>query len=111
MSLPTMINPRTAGLILKNSLDAMEAGRKQELLAGWVLLDPNVKGQIKAALSQTLFSLVVDARHTVALVIAKIAAIELPQGEWPELVGNLLSNMGPLTGAAIPFEAGNPRRS
>lgn len=85
---------RLAGLILKNSLDAKEAGRKQELVARWVSLDPNVKGQIKAALSQTLSSLVADARHTAAQVIAKIAAIELPQGEWPELVGNLLSNMG-----------------
>jgi len=85
---------RLAGLILKNSLDAKESLRKQELAARWVALDPTVKGQIKTALSQTLSSLVADARHTSAQVIAKIAAIELPQGEWPELVGFLLANMG-----------------
>lgn len=85
---------RLAGLILKNSLDAKESARKQELATRWVALDPSVKGQIKTALSQTLSSLVADARHTSAQVIAKIAAIELPQGEWPELVGSLLANMG-----------------
>lgn len=85
---------RLAGLILKNSLDAKESVRKQELATRWVALDPTVKGQIKTALSQTLSSMVADARHTSAQVIAKIAAIELPQGEWPELVGSLLANMG-----------------
>jgi importin subunit beta-1 len=85
---------RLAGLILKNSLDAKESSRKQELATRWVALDPNVKGQIKTALSQTLSSTVADARHTSAQVIAKIAAIELPLGEWPELVGSLLANMG-----------------
>ncbi len=34
------------------------------------------------------------ARHTAALVVAKIAAIELLQRNWPELVSSLLSNMG-----------------
>ena len=33
------------------------------------------------------------ARHTAALVIAKVAAIELPQGQWAELIPTLLSNM------------------
>lgn len=34
------------------------------------------------------------ARHTAAIVIAKVGAIELPQKGWPELVSTLLSNMG-----------------
>ena len=33
------------------------------------------------------------ARHTAALVIAKVAAIELPRGEWRELIAALLANM------------------
>lgn len=32
-------------------------------------------------------------RHTAALVIAKVAAIEIPKSQWPELVNSLLSNM------------------
>ena len=33
------------------------------------------------------------ARHTAALVVAKVAAIELPRGEWRELIATLLANM------------------
>ena len=33
------------------------------------------------------------ARHTAALVIAKIAAIELPSSQWPDLIQTLLGNM------------------
>lgn len=32
-------------------------------------------------------------RHTAALVVAKVAAIEIPKGQWPELISTLLSNM------------------
>jgi importin subunit beta-1 len=35
-----------------------------------------------------------DAGHTAALVIAKVAAIEVPRKEWPELIQALLANMG-----------------
>ena len=34
------------------------------------------------------------ARHTAALVIAKVAAIELPTGQWPDLIQTLLANVG-----------------
>ena len=32
-------------------------------------------------------------RHTAALVIAKVAAIELPAMQWPDLIRRLLANM------------------
>ncbi|CAI7747871.1 unnamed protein product [Closterium sp. NIES-54] len=85
---------RLAGLILKNSLDAKESVRKTEFIQRWIALDAAIKGQIKAALLATLGSPVQDARHTSAQVVAKIAAIELPRNEWPELVVGLLGNMG-----------------
>ena len=34
------------------------------------------------------------ARHTAAIVVAKIAAVELPLRNWPEVVSALLTNMG-----------------
>ncbi len=37
-------------------------------------------------------------RHTAALVIAKVAAIEIPQNAWPDLINNLLSNMSAAAG-------------
>jgi importin subunit beta-1 len=36
---------------------------------------------------------VADVRHTVALAIAKVAAIEIPKAQWPELISTLLANM------------------
>ncbi|KAK1301945.1 Transportin-1 [Acorus calamus] len=84
---------KLAGLILKNTLDAKEQHRKFELVQGWLSLDAAVKAQIKGCLLQTLSSHVLDARSTASQVIAKIASIELPHKQWPELIGSLLSNI------------------
>ncbi|XP_073021503.1 importin subunit beta-1-like [Primulina eburnea] len=84
---------KLAGLILKNALDAKEQHRKYELVQRWLSLDAAVKSQIKACLLQTLSSTVSDARSTASQVIAKVAGIELPHRQWPELVGSLLSNI------------------
>ncbi|KAK1301944.1 Transportin-1 [Acorus calamus] len=84
---------KLAGLILKNTLDAKDQHRKFELVQGWLSLDAAVKAQIKGCLLQTLSSHVLDARSTASQVIAKIASIELPHKQWPELIGSLLSNI------------------
>jgi len=81
---------RLAGLILKNSLDAKEEARKAQLSQAWLGLDPGVKSQVKASLLATLPT---EARHAASQAIAKLAAIELPHGEWPELIATLLANM------------------
>lgn len=84
---------KLAGLILKNALDAKEQTRKFELVQRWLSLDAAVKAQIKTCLLQTLSAPVPDARSTASQVIAKVAGIELPQKQWPELIGSLLSNI------------------
>ncbi|KAH1075334.1 hypothetical protein J1N35_027662 [Gossypium stocksii] len=84
---------KLAGLILKNALDAKEQHRKFELVQRWLSLDATAKSQIKACLVQTLSSPVFDARSTTSQVIAKVAGIELPQKQWSELIGSLLSNV------------------
>ncbi|MQL83796.1 hypothetical protein Taro_016284 [Colocasia esculenta] len=84
---------KLAGLILKNALDAKEQHRKFELVQRWLSLDAAVKAQVKGCLLQTLSSPVPDARSTASQVIAKIAGIELPHNQWPELIGSLLSNV------------------
>ncbi|XP_010267533.1 PREDICTED: importin subunit beta-1-like [Nelumbo nucifera] len=89
---------KLAGLILKNALDAKEQHRKLELVQRWLSLDTTVKAQIKSCLLQTLSSPVPDARSTASQVIAKIAGIELPHNQWPELIGALLSNIHQLPG-------------
>nr|XP_043629854.1 importin subunit beta-1-like [Erigeron canadensis] len=84
---------KLAGLVLKNALDAKEQHRKFELVQKWLSLDVGVKAQIKACLLQTLSSPVYEARSTASQVIAKVAGIELPQKQWPELIVSLLSNI------------------
>ncbi|PIN14451.1 Karyopherin (importin) beta 1 [Handroanthus impetiginosus] len=84
---------KLAGLVLKNALDAKEQHRKYELMQRWLSLDVTVKSQIKACLLQMLSSTVSDARSTASQVIAKVAGIELPQKQWPELIGMLLANV------------------
>ncbi|XP_010920995.1 importin subunit beta-1 [Elaeis guineensis] len=84
---------RLAGIILKNSLDAKDSVRKEELTQRWVSVDPSIKVQIKESLLRTLGSSVLEARHTSSQVIAKVASIEIPRREWQELIGHLLNNM------------------
>lgn len=84
---------KLAGLVLKNALDAKEQYRKYELVQRWLSLDALVKAQVKGCLLQTLSSPSIDARSIASQVIAKIAGIELPQSQWPELISSLLSNI------------------
>ncbi|KAE8099143.1 hypothetical protein FH972_017147 [Carpinus fangiana] len=84
---------RLAGIVLKNSLDAKDAGRKEHLVQQWMAIDISIKSQIKDLLLRTLGSVATEARHTSAQVIAKIASIEIPKKQWPELIGCLLNNM------------------
>ncbi|KAF5193378.1 Importin subunit beta-1 [Thalictrum thalictroides] len=84
---------RLAGIVLKNSLDSKETARKEQLIQQWVGIDTSVKSNIKDLLLRTVGSVVSEAGHTAAQVIAKIAAIEIPRKEWPQLVASLLSNM------------------
>lgn len=84
---------RLAGIVLKNSLDAKDAARKDQLVQQWVAIDISVKLKIKEMLLSTLGSSAAEARQTSAQVIAKIASIEIPRKEWPELIRLLLFNM------------------
>mmetsp|Transcript_36758 Transcript_36758/g.92846 ORF Transcript_36758/g.92846 Transcript_36758/m.92846 type:complete len:881 (-) Transcript_36758:305-2947(-) len=84
---------RLAGLLLKNALDAKEDIRKRELHTRWVALDPTLKQHIRDALLATLSAESPDVRHTAAMVIAKVGAIDLPRKEWPNLIQSLLNNM------------------
>ena len=85
---------RLAGLLLKNTLDAREDARKRELQQRWVALEAGLKQHVRGSLLQTLHSDQEHVRHTAAMVIAKVAAIDLPLKEWPTLIETLLANMG-----------------
>jgi importin subunit beta-1 len=84
-----------AGILLKNALDSpgADATKKGEQAQRWLQLEGGVKQHIKQSLLATLPAKEPSARHTAALVLAKVAAIELPTQQWPDLVKLLLSNM------------------
>ncbi|KAA8517738.1 hypothetical protein F0562_015203 [Nyssa sinensis] len=80
--------------------DAKDAAMKEHLVQQWVAIDISIKSQIKDHLLRTLGSSAAEARHTSAQAIAKIASIEIPRKEWPELIGSLLINMTQQNGPA-----------
>ncbi|CAM0872726.1 unnamed protein product [Alopecurus aequalis] len=87
------VSRRLAGILLKNSLDANDLTRKEKCAQRWISVDPAIKSHVKGSLLMTLGSPVSDAHRSSSQVIAKVASIEIPRQEWPELIVNLLGNM------------------
>jgi importin subunit beta-1 len=70
-------------LVAKDPLTALALGKR------WLSLDPAQREAAKSSIVQALSANVKAA----AQVVAAIAAIELPEGKWPELVTGLLENV------------------
>lgn len=80
-----------AGLALKNSLYSRDFNRQNEFSQRWLeQLDPSIKTSVKQQLLQTLASSSAKAASDAGQVIANISAIELPSGQWLDLVHTLL---------------------
>ncbi|KNZ75553.1 Importin subunit beta-1 [Termitomyces sp. J132] len=79
-----------AGLALKNALSARDSARQQEYSNRWLSLPNETKGKIKQDALLTLGSVSQKAGNFASTVVAAIAAVELPQGHWPELIELLL---------------------
>jgi importin subunit beta-1 len=92
---------QVAGLVLKNLLDAKEEARKLDHYNRWMGSDPAVKAQVRRQLLDTLTDEQLAAAKTAALVIAKVASIDLPANQWPELISALLNNMTQLANAGL----------
>lgn len=70
---------RMAGILLKGMLTAKEEARRAQLHARWVALDPAVKQHVRDALLLTLTTEVKEVRHTAAMALAAVAAVDLPR--------------------------------
>jgi len=79
-----------AGLALKNALTARDFARQSDYSSRWLALDTDTKGKIKQDALMTLGSPSTKAGAFAAQVVAAIAAVELPQAQWPELIELLL---------------------
>lgn len=83
-----------AGLALKNTLTARENARLEQYAARWrEALDDSTRNTLKEASVQTLASPDRSARSVAGQVVAAIAAIELPNGTWNDLIGRLLAGV------------------
>ncbi len=70
-----------------------EEARNQELHRRWLQVADPVRIEIKHSVLSTLGSPVREGRSTAALVVGKLAAIEVPLKMWPDLVPLLLHNI------------------
>jgi importin subunit beta-1 len=82
-----------AGIQLKNAIFSKDAARNAELTQRWLMVNDAVRLQIKHGILSTLASPVRESRSTAALVVGKLAAIEVPKKMWEDLVQLLLHNI------------------
>lgn len=83
-----------AGVLIKNSLDATEQRGRAEKRSRWCAMDRQVRDTIKSSLLANLqASEQCPVRHVSAAIIAKVAAAEMPNGMWPDLVTSLAASM------------------
>jgi len=80
-----------AGIQLKNTIVARDEQRRHELEKRWLLLQQQIRGNIKMQLLHTLNVDEEKLRNIAAQVVAKVAAIEIPRNQWRGLVPQLLS--------------------
>lgn len=58
----------------------------------WINLEREFKDQMKMAILATLASPEVRVRRQISSILSSIASIEIPRGEWDELIPSLCSN-------------------
>lgn len=83
-----------AGLMLKNTVDAKSEAESERLAKRWMSLPEPVRGKIREMSLAVLASASKAARSAVTILVAKIAAIEIPQGQWTNLVDLLVRGIG-----------------
>ena len=83
-----------AALAWKNSFTAREYTRLREVQARWLSQPEPVRVNVKNLALSTLSSSDARAGASAAQFIAAIAAIEIPQNMWPELMPTLVENVG-----------------
>lgn len=84
-----------AGIALKNSFSAREYTRLRDLQSRWrERVAADVKTSVKSLALGTLASKDSRAGQSAAQFVASIAAIEIPQNQWPELMPALVANVG-----------------
>ncbi|KZT05199.1 ARM repeat-containing protein [Laetiporus sulphureus 93-53] len=79
-----------AGLALKNALTARESARQLEFSNRWLAVDNDTRNKVKQQALMALGSLDAKIGGIAAQFVAAVATVELPQGQWQELISILL---------------------
>ncbi|KAK4686304.1 importin subunit beta-1, partial [Tremellales sp. Uapishka_1] len=79
-----------AGLAFKNALAARDAINQPALSQRWLALPDSATAPLKQSLLATLGSPQTRAGAVAAQCVSAVAAIELPEQKWPDLIGSLL---------------------
>ncbi|CAJ0846508.1 8883_t:CDS:10, partial [Entrophospora sp. SA101] len=83
----TSVVKPAAGLAIKNSLVSNDPVRKNELAQRWLSIDEETRIQFK---QMSLQALTLTDSNIAAQVVSAIATIELPVGQWGDLMKQLL---------------------
>ncbi|EPS97330.1 hypothetical protein FOMPIDRAFT_1025098 [Fomitopsis schrenkii] len=79
-----------AGLALKNALSARDSARQLDYSNRWLALEDTTRNKVKQDGMMALGSPNTKIGTVAAQVVAAIAAVELPHGQWSELIEILL---------------------
>ncbi|KEG15650.1 importin beta-1 subunit [Trypanosoma grayi] len=82
-----------AGTLLKNSVapNLRDAAARRALEQQWMMLPPDVRVSVKQGVLASLGSPQKEVQNVAANIIGNLARIELPSGEWPDLLSILLN--------------------
>jgi importin subunit beta-1 len=83
-----------AGIALKNAFSSRDALRLREVQARWQQQPEQIRNSVKELALNTLASKDSRAGQSAAQFIASIAAIELPNNLWTDLMPHLVRNVG-----------------
>lgn len=81
-----------AGLLLQNTVSSKDARSQEARNRRWLAMPADSRQKIRDTVLGLLATPSKVARNTAAVVIAKIAAVEIPAGHWGNLVQILVEN-------------------
>ncbi|KAG8341178.1 putative importin beta-1 subunit [Trypanosoma vivax] len=81
-----------AGSLLKNSVapNLRDASARRELELKWMALPPHLRFNVKQIVLSTLGSPKKEVQNVAANIVGNLSRIELPAGEWPDLMNILI---------------------
>jgi len=84
---------QSAGILLKNNLGSNDPTKDEQLKTRWLSFNNEAKKIVQNCLLDALVDpSSLDVRKAAATAIANLAAIEVPNDQWPELIQTLSKN-------------------